>query len=366
MAELSEFKAQRHADNEVDYFNLAIVTSLILHLVFLLLWDLNRRYSILHPDLFNFLHKVDPTRLLVKKRKTKPFVPEPILFRFADVARNAPEVEAPKNAKLYGAKSTRAANEKPAETDTGKAKIDGKQTDMIRVKDQPRPGTVNIPKPPPPKPAQQKQTPPQRPESKPQPPPSPQPPQPRPEVVKMAKATIPPVALPPDLVKPRQEPKPPPQIPKPESLNNPAPPTPRARPKTLREAREREATALGLAGRQMNQSGGVKTTGIASLNVLGTSFGSYDQHLSYAIQQQWFHLIENRQPLPRGIVVIKFRLMHDGRITKVETISSAVNDLHTVICQMSVKDPSPYQRWPSDMRRQLKDDHRDITVSFKY
>ncbi len=373
MAELSEFKSRRHLDEEVDYFYLAIVFSLILHLVFLLLWDLNRRYNILHPDLFNFLHRVDPSRLMVKAEKPRKIVQKTITFRFADVAPSKETVEPPKNAQLYGANSTRAANVKPAAENKGKAKLEGKQANLIRVRDQPVPQTPSRPQTKPtPKPPEKKPPPKKNPERKPDPKPEPKqitppPPPPKPKVVKLAKALIPRVAQPPKKPKPVSKPKPPAPKPKLDRLQmTPPPPKPEARPKSLKEARERQAARLGLVGHKMRQEGGVKKTGTASLDVLGTTFGSYDQQLSYAIQQRWFQLMAQRSPLPKGMVVIKFRLEHNGLITRVETVSSGVDDLHTVICQMAIKDPSPFPRWPIEMRRQLQDDHRDITVSFTY
>jgi len=375
MAELSEFKARRHREQEVDYFYSAIVFSLILHLVLLLLWDLNRRHRYLHPDLFNFLHKVDPSRMLMKPEPPKPVVQRQVIFRFADVSPDQPEVEPPKDARLYGVKSTRAANEKPPAKKSEKARIEGSQKDMIRVKDQPVPQTPAAPKPKP-APPEPKPDSPKPPESKPKrkpPKPKPVPPKPvekpkpappKPKVVKVAAVQPPPKpAQPPE--PPRPEPKPP--APKVDQLRmTPPPPKPKSRPRTLKEARERRAAALGLVGRKMNQDGGVENLGRASLDVLGTSFGAYDRELSLAIQARWFQLMENRRPLPRGRVVIRFRLLHTGRVVNVETLSSSVDDLHTAICQMAVKDPSPYPRWPVEMRRQLQNDYRDITVSFTY
>ena len=91
----------------------------------------------------------------------------------------------------------------------------------------------------------------------------------------------------------------------------------------------------------------------------------YDQKMSAAIQSRWYQLIENR-PLPEGKVTVRYRLIHDGRIFHVETVSTEVNDLFTVICQMAIKDPSPYPRWPDKMRDELDADHRDISITFNY
>ena len=376
MAELEEFKAHRHPLRETDHFYSAIVFSLVLHMALVLAWDLNRRYAFLHPDLFKFLDVADPSRLLVKKQEEAPKVKQRIInFKFADVDPSQATTEVPKNAKHYGAVNSKAANEQPTAMDKGQARIKGKQTKTVRLEDKPLPSppstpkivpkpkpkrTVPAKKPAPKQPIPKKTTP-----TKSQPKPKP-PAKPVLKVQRVAEAVIPkPAPPPPPKPVPAPEPAPKPQ---PDTLQiQPTPkPAPRSRPKTIEEAMMRRAASSGLAGQKMRQDGGVMRKGRGSLDVKGTSYGGYDKILSEAIQQRWYSLIRERKPLPKGMVTVKFRLLHDGRIDRVETITSTVDDLHTVLCQMSVKDPSPYQRWPAEMRRQLDSDFRDITVSFHY
>ena len=369
MPELAEFKAHRNPLRESDHFYSAIVFSLVLHMALVLAWDLNRRYNLLHPDLFKFLDVTDPSRLLVKKQSEARPKQRVITFKFADVDPSQAAAKAPKNAKHYGAVNSKAANQEPTKTDSATAKIDGRQNKLVRLQDKPLPRPAVTPKPKTPPPRKQpapakKPTPKVTPnQAKPQPTPTPRPPL---KVQRVAQATVP-MPAPPPLPKPPPA-RPPTPSPKPKTttLQPPREPRPKARPKTVAEAIQRRLASSGLAGRKMRQEGGVRNKGRGSLDVKGTSFGSYDLQLSEAIQQKWNQLTQERSPLPKGLVVVKFRLLHDGRISSVETVESTVDDLHTVICQMSVKDPSPYQRWPAAMRRQLESDHRDITVSFHY
>lgn len=367
MSELEEFKAHRNPVRESDHFNSAIVFSLVLHMALVLAWDLNRRYALLHPDLFKFLDVTDPSRLLVKKQSKHRPQQRVITFKFADVDPSQAATEAPKDAKHYGAVNSKAANPEPTKTDSATAKIDGKQTKMVRLENKPLPSSATAPKPKP-EPRQQKTAPVKKPTPK-APPAKPKvektpPPKPPLKVQRVAQLATP-TPAPPPVAKPLPEPAP---TPKPQASTLQPTPKPRARsrPKTVAEAIQRRAASSGLSGHKMRQEGGVRNKGRGTLDVKGTSYGGYDRQLSLAIQQKWHQLIRERRPLPKGLVVVKFRLLHDGRISSVETVSTTVDDLHTVICQMSVKDPSPYQRWPGEMRRQLQSDHRDITVSFHY
>jgi hypothetical protein len=380
MALLDDFKARRPQLRDVDYFHTAVVLSVVLHLSCALVWSLNRQYHFLHPDLFKFLEEIDPTRVLVQRKKPneQPVIDtrlqQMIQFKLAEVDPSQASVVVPQKAEFYGAQNTVAANENPTEKDTGKARVEGDQTDMVRLNNVARP----IDKPPAPKPPQPPEPDPAKPvkenrpepkndprptppEKKPEPKPERQPPAPpKPSIVQVAKVMLPQAAPP----EPKEEPKPPPP-PEPVPLR-PEPPAPekQSRPRTLEEARQREAQRLNLVGRQMKQDGGVRRRGAPSLNVLGTSFGAYDTKMVEVIQHAWWLLLEGRGSAV-GKVVVKFRLMSDGRVTQVETAESNVDDLYTTIAQMAVNGPK-FDAWPPELRRQLRDDYRDIVISFFY
>ena len=65
-------------------------------------------------------------------------------------------------------------------------------------------------------------------------------------------------------------------------------------------------------------------------------------------------------------MVVEFRMNYDGRITDMRVIESDVGDLLSYVCQAAIKDPSPYERWPSEMRRVMNGDSRVVRFTFFY
>jgi len=94
-------------------------------------------------------------------------------------------------------------------------------------------------------------------------------------------------------------------------------------------------------------------------------YREYDRNLSLEIQRRWHAFIEGRKPLPKGIVEIRFKLQQTGKVIDIETVSTTVSELFTEICRQSVEIPD-LKVWPDAMRKQLAQDHRQITVSFHY
>lgn len=135
------------------------------------------------------------------------------------------------------------------------------------------------------------------------------------------------------------------------------------RPRTIKEALARRAES-GLVGEKMKE-GGVKNLGVSALDVRGMSFGAYDAAIIQAIQQRWYSLLESR-PTPRGKVVVGFRMHFDGRVSNVNISETQVGETYSTMCQQAIQDPAPYPKWPSDMRRQLQADHRDVKFTFHY
>ena len=81
-----------------------------------------------------------------------------------------------------------------------------------------------------------------------------------------------------------------------------------------------------------------------------------------AARKQW--MVDHLQL--RGKVVVEFRMHFDGRVTDVKVNDADVGELYSLFCQKAIQDPAPYPRWPSDMRRQLQADYRDVRFSFFY
>jgi hypothetical protein len=67
-----------------------------------------------------------------------------------------------------------------------------------------------------------------------------------------------------------------------------------------------------------------------------------------------------------GHVVLEFLLIYEGSISDMHLILSYVVDLLSYVCQAAIKDPSPYDRWPSDMRRVMNGDSRVVRFTFFY
>jgi len=449
--DLAEYKARRPRQEQTNLLLLAFVASLIAHILFALAWEF--RAHLPHLAWLDWMKKqsakLDPAALLLKLDQPKPLPPELLKIAalrpplteqpmpqltFVDVDP-ALASEPPKDAKFYSATSTRAANPE-AKIESNVPKIDGKQTQMVKVQDVPKPLP---PASPPPAPQPKASPPPPKaettPEPKPQPPapkaatpPTPKPvvaPPPQPAEPPPKPAPTPPPAPAPQPKKSepqplqptpsptpqvagetlRPQPKPAPPAPPAPPVSTPAPTQPpvvvqvakampiapaptsppavnpstappakatepgdaetkSTRPRTIKEALARRQES-GLVGEKMLQQGGVKRLGVSAMDVQGTSFGAYDQAIVHAIQQRWYDLLETRFS-PRGKVVIEFRLHHDGRVTGLKVSDADVGDLYVLLCQKAIQDPAPFPRWPSDMRRQLQDDHRDIRFTFFY
>jgi len=141
---------------------------------------------------------------------------------------------------------------------------------------------------------------------------------------------------------------------------------PKPRPRTLNQARAELAHQL--PGLQMRQEGGVRNRAMApSLNVKVTGFAEYDQRFIEAVSQRWYDLLESQQfALDRtGKVTLRFHLNYDGTISEMRFAENTVGDLLGYVCQKAVMDGSPYERFPSDMRRKLGD-FADVQFTFFY
>ena len=143
--------------------------------------------------------------------------------------------------------------------------------------------------------------------------------------------------------------------------------TENTRPKTIREALARQK-ANPLPSQKMSQEGGVRRhLDFASLDTKSTLFGAYDQALIDAISQRWYALLDQRDYASdgRGKVVLQFNLLYDGRITDMTVAENTVGEVLGYVCEKAVQDPSPFARWPSDMRAMFHD-VRHIQFTFYY
>ncbi len=246
---------------------------------------------------------------------------------FVDVSQAS--ADAPKAAKYYSDKNSRAANP-DADRDSNQPKLNGKQREVPKVEDTPRPTRA-------------KPTPPETPTTS----------------VNTKPAQTKPAALlkpgglqpgkPTEITTPEQESKPP----------------QKERPRTLREAR----LANQLPGMQMQQEGGVRRRALSSsLDAIATPFGAYDRAIIEAIQQRWYDLLDSQQYAQdrTGKVTIYFHLNPDGSVTESKIVSNTVGDVLGYICLESIEQSAPFGSWPPDMRRMIGANFREITFTFYY
>ena len=258
-------------------------------------------------------------QLQLAELKRAQEVPE---LTFVEVPPDQATPEPPKETKFYSSANAQAANP-DVQIDTNVPKIDGSQDKVLKTADSLRPQPLQ---------------------------PSP-PPQPKPEE---------------ELAKEESKPKP---AEKPGDLalvrpKEPEPPK-RERPRKLADVRPPDTL---MAGQKVKQDGGVRRTQLVpSMDVKATPFGAYDAAIIAAIQKRWYDLLDQSTFPPRtGRVVIEFRLYSDGRITDLKVTEEDVGDILTVYCRRGISDPAPYAAWPSDMKRMIGKEFRDVKFTFYY
>ena len=350
----------------VDPLTRAFAISLLLHFAGIAGVELGRQLGWWDRSLFSALLKHDLLREVVKTAEQRAELQKKFLqqqpppeaeLTFVDVDPSQAAPEPPKNAKYYSRANTVASNlSQDEQKDT--PKINGKQDKVPKSTDVPR-VAPKAPEPTPP------QTQPSKAEvMRPTPPVQPPPQTPKPEPATTAKEPRP--ALPDKgetllaKVIPREEPRSelPPNNPPPEEQ-------PRKRPRTLAEAKAQRGI---IEGPKMQQHGGARIGLTEGLDVKATPFGTYDALFIEAVQSRWFNLLEERDFVgsQAGRVVVEFRLHQDGRITDLTVVEASVSELLAWFCQRAILDPSPYRPFPSDLRRMMNADYREIRFTFYY
>jgi hypothetical protein len=313
----------------------ALAASLVLHACLYTTWRVGKELGWWkHQPSLRLLSSIFQKRLsaaqLAKAAEKKvaqeqqPVIP----LQFVDVDPAAPPEEPPKDTKFYGERSARAANPDDA-VDSNVPKLDGKQERMVRLEDSERPKAFPLQPSEPPETAQQ--------------------PKPKSDLLgDLAK-------LNPDYLRP-------PSDGKADATLGDAANKRQERPRRLAQVVEQQSPR---AGEKMRQDGGVRRRG-RGLDVAGTTFGSYDAAFIRAVEQRWFHLLDNT-PLSfrSGKVVLQFMLTYDGRILDMRVADNDTSDSQSFLCQRAVLDPAPYGRWPDDMRRAMGNT-RSIQFTFYF
>jgi hypothetical protein len=260
---------------------------------------------------------------LAEKKKTPPPVQDSDPTIYLDVDPDQATPDAPKNAKYYSSRNSRAANP-DASRDSNQPKLNGRQTDVPKTRDVPR--TQNAKPQPPPEPQPQKEAQPAQPK-----------PTEQPGDTKLAKLDTSP------------------------EKNDSTP----DRPRTLKQARAQQSNLL--PSMAMNQDGGVTRRLVSSLDAKATPFGDYDRRFIDAVTQRWYDLLDSQKFAQdrTGKVTLRFHLNYDGTISDMEVLENTVGDLLGYVCQEAITDPT-FEPWPSDMRRMVGANFREIVFTFYY
>jgi hypothetical protein len=323
----------------------AFAISIAFHLALFGTLELNQRLLWLNKNpLVTWLREALLQPLVALPAETKKNVPDtrpevPLLFVDVDPAQAV--LEPPEDAKYYSSSSSKAANP-DSKTDAEVPRIDGQQVKIVKSFDTLRPQPSPAQPAQPAQPPLEKQT-----ESR------------ADATALKQKGSQPEGDL--SLAKPQLNPNPGRDDTGRSELRASPPP----RPRTLAAARQQNGIVVAP---KMKQEGGVKRSGSVSLDVKGTEFGAYDAAIVAAVQQRWYDLLDERKYASDGAgkVVLEFRLNHDGKISNMITTESDVSDLLTLLCQRAVLDPSPYARWPNDMRRLVGGNFREVRFTFYY
>jgi outer membrane biosynthesis protein TonB len=242
---------------------------------------------------------------------------------YLDVAQA--DAEAPKAAKYYSAKNSRAANP-DADTDANQPKLNGKQRDIPKTEDAPRPVKTKTAPPTPP----EKET-------------DDKPADPKPAGLNAGNTQL---GKPTDQSNPDNQLKP--------------------RPRTLREARAQQTKPPGL---ELQQEGGVKPHDLQpSFDAMLTPFGEYDGRIVDAIRSRWYDLLDSQKfAMDRtGKATITFHLNPDGSVTEVRIAANTVGELLGYVCQEAIEQAAPFGAWSPEMRRIIGTNYREITFTFYY
>jgi outer membrane biosynthesis protein TonB len=319
----------------------ALVISLFLHVLVYSLWRTGQAQgwwqNLAMPRWMQLVSKAMMPPALIKPASELPSQSQ-LTFVEVDPALATPEP--PKKPLFQGAKNTVAAN-REIKVLSEMPNLDGRQTEYLKTTENAKPT-------------------PQR--AAPAPPPAPAPPQ------KVARQNAPqPSYAPGDLTAARPSDKPREGKGKSETeaseQTEPRPQPAEDRPRTVAEARARS----GNYGQQSRVAGGVNhISPDVSLDVQGTPLGNYIARMVDAIGDRWHKLLENESTDRTGKVVLRFRLHSDGTVSDLTPLKNEVSDLLEAACERGIKDPAPFGKWPPEMRRDLANDHYDITFTFYY
>ena len=301
---------------------LALLISLFLHLGTWGVYEIGKKYGWWQRlQAWSLFHRVEKKNPQLAQKENEP----PLIF--VDVSH--PEPEPPKTAKNYSNKNSQAANP-DAKTDDNLPKVDGTQKVIPKTEDAPRPSSLQ-PTPPPPEP-----TPSAKPveEARPQ------------EAMNLGNLK---------LEKPAEQ----------KTEEQKAAQAPQ-RPRTIKQALAQQQQ---LPGQKMQQDGGVRRQRVwSSLDAKATAFGDYDRAIIEAVTQRWYDLLDSHRFAQdrTGRVIVYFKLKPDGTVEEMKILDNTVGNLLGYVCEEAIGDAAPFGKWPSDMRRAIGANYREISFTFYY
>lgn len=326
---------------------------------------------------------VDPEEIAEALKRQQELAEQEIPMMFVDVMPDQASTEAPENAKFYGAVNSQAANA-DADIESDVPKIDGDQEKIVKTVDVAQ-NSIQMPVTPTPpveEPSGEEPEVINPDELQPAPPPQPEEVTGQQNPVEIVEADVENPGSPNNLEIPQpvtpkpgdmamREVRPQPekgdgamQQGKPEVAKKRKP-----RPRTLAQARKLQPQKTSIAGEKMKQQGGVdRRSLVPSMNTLGTPFGVYDAWFIAQVQQRWFYLLEQNSYAYNwaGQVKVSFRLYYDGRVTDFKFDQNNSGDIQGLLCQKAILENVPYRQWPSDLRRLVDKDYRELRFTFYY
>jgi hypothetical protein len=313
---------------EISRLLWALAISLAIHLLCYGTYELGRVTGLWQRlNLPVWLHKTTPLARTAKE--SKPPVLRDVPLVFVDVNPQLATPDAPKDAKYYSDKNSKATNP-DADKETDVPKITGHQEEVTKTEDVKR--------------SQFDKLQPAFPVAK----------QERPQENARPELPTPPGDL--AMAKPdvtlRQDPG----------------TAEESRPRTIKEALMR-LHRNQLVGEKMKQEGGVsRRLEFTSLDAKATPFGAYDAAFIEVVQSHWYDLLDNVSyaGYRHGKVVVQFHLNYDGRITEMKVVENSVGEMLGLLCEKAVLDPAPFDHWPREMRLMADKDYRDIQFTFYY
>jgi outer membrane biosynthesis protein TonB len=296
----------------MDRLTLALLFSLALHLIGWSGYEINKKFDLLQRLYPHAKIKIVPAQPVVQN--TEPEI-------FMDVDRSSSE--APQNAKYYSDKNSRAAGRESG--DSNVPKLNGTQTDFMKLENALRSQVSRA----------------QSPSEE--------------QLAKNETQAQSVQAGDWSRVKPQDSP---------EQKENPEQ---QPRPRTIRQARAQQS-GLMPGPQSQTEDGTRRISNDSSFDVKATPFGDYDRRIITAVQQRWDDLLDSQRfALDRtGKVTVRFNLNYDGSISDVEILQNTVGELLGYVCQQAIAEPAPYEKWPSDMRRMVGANFREITFTFYY